>query len=391
MNDVFISGLGTFYPNQRLANSDIDLYIGAVDGFSEKAKNQLLKINGIENRYYALEKGGKPTHLSEEMGYHAACSAIQDAGIEIGDIDLLSFGTSVSDLVIPSISHQIHGQLGKNPSAKPLRIMPTAGVCLSGIFSLDIAANYLASRPDRFSNAIVGGVERPSISFVNHHYTEESLARKHNVAEFEHYKFMHGAFLRYMLSDGAGAALLTNNPQSGKRVFRIEWIEIRSYANELPTCMYAGTNEPTNLTPCSTYIAQATMGEAAKRGMTVLRQNPSILGEYIVPYAVREMKTLMDEGRLLPQKVDWFLPHISSFAFYQPLQDEMSREGVSIPTSKWFLNLAERGNTGAAYIYGALTELARSDRITPGEKLLLMVPESARFGYGFIQLSYEIA
>ena len=44
-------------------------------------------------------------------------------------------------------------------------------------------------------------------------------------------------FLRFMLSDGAGAVLLENEPK-GDLSFEIEWIEMTSYANELPVCMF---------------------------------------------------------------------------------------------------------------------------------------------------------
>lgn len=46
-------------------------------------------------------------------------------------------------------------------------------------------------------------------------------------------------FLRFMLSDGASAVLLQDNPGMGKAL-RVEWVEMTSYANELPTCMFMG-------------------------------------------------------------------------------------------------------------------------------------------------------
>ena len=49
-------------------------------------------------------------------------------------------------------------------------------------------------------------------------------------------------FLRWMLSDGAGAVLVENKP-AGKLPLKIEWIDIRSYANEKETCMYAGADK----------------------------------------------------------------------------------------------------------------------------------------------------
>src|SRR5690606_10635369 len=47
-------------------------------------------------------------------------------------------------------------------------------------------------------------------------------------------------FLRWMLSDGAGAALLESKPNQDGISLKIEWLEITSFANELETCMYAG-------------------------------------------------------------------------------------------------------------------------------------------------------
>jgi 3-oxoacyl-[acyl-carrier-protein] synthase-3 len=121
--------------------------------------------------------------------------------------------------------------------------------------------------------------------------------------------------------------------------------------------------------------------------MTVLRQDASILGDYIVAYAAKEMKTLVQEGLLKPASIDHFIPHISSFAFYHPLHEGMLREGINIPQEKWYLNLADRGNTGSAYIYCALDEFLERNLVDVGETVLLMVPESARFGYGFVHLT----
>ena len=52
-------------------------------------------------------------------------------------------------------------------------------------------------------------------------------------------------FLRWMLSDGAGAVLLENKP-AGELPLRVEWIDIRSYANIMETCMYAGADKDEN-------------------------------------------------------------------------------------------------------------------------------------------------
>ena len=54
---------------------------------------------------------------------------------------------------------------------------------------------------------------------------------------------------------------------------------------------------------------------------------------------------------------------------------------------KWFTNLSEVGNVGAGSIYLMLEELMRTNRLKQGEKIVLAVPESARFSYVFAILT----
>ena len=61
--------------------------------------------------------------------------------------------------------------------------------------------------------------------------------------------------------------------------------------------------------------------------------------------------------------------------------------GFEIPLERWFTNLTSKGNTGAASIYIMLEELVASGRAKTGERILCMVPESARMMFGFIHLT----
>ena len=83
-------------------------------------------------------------------------------------------------------------------------------------------------------------------------------------------------------------------------------------------------------------------------------------------------------------EIDWFLPHLSSNFFVQPVQDCLAAIGLPIPCERWFGNLTTKGNTGSASPYIMLDELFRSGRLQPGHKLLMFVPESGRFSSGFV-------
>jgi 3-oxoacyl-[acyl-carrier-protein] synthase III len=81
------------------------------------------------------------------------------------------------------------------------------------------------------------------------------------------------------------------------------------------------------------------------------------------------------------------LPHISSEYFRKPLDDEMKNLGIGIPQDKWFTNLSQVGNVGSASIYLMLEALFNSGKLAEGMKILVLVPESARFSYAFMLLT----
>jgi 3-oxoacyl-[acyl-carrier-protein] synthase-3 len=110
-----------------------------------------------------------------------------------------------------------------------------------------------------------------------------------------------------------------------------------------------------------------------------------LLNDNVVRATFEEpLAALIAKRRLCAKEINWFLPHLSSLYFKQPLTDGLERIGFPIPTERWFTNLATKGNTGSASPYIMLDELFRSGRIQPGHKLLMFVPESGRFSSGFV-------
>jgi 3-oxoacyl-[acyl-carrier-protein] synthase-3 len=83
---------------------------------------------------------------------------------------------------------------------------------------------------------------------------------------------------------------------------------------------------------------------------------------------------------------DYFLPHMSSMYFKKKIYDGLKERGVEIPSGKWFTNLPEVGNIGAASAFFMIEELFNSGNLNRGEKILIMVPESARFSYTYMML-----
>jgi len=132
---------------------------------------------------------------------------------------------------------------------------------------------------------------------------------------------------------------------------------------------------------------QVPASEWQSRSIFAIKQDVRLLNENIVRAALREpLAEVMDKRRLRVDDIDWFLPHLSSQFFAEPVVQALADVGLPIPREKWFSNLARKGNTGSASPFIMLDELFRSGNIKPGQKLLMFIPESGRFSSGFVYM-----
>jgi 3-oxoacyl-[acyl-carrier-protein] synthase-3 len=192
-------------------------------------------------------------------------------------------------------------------------------------------------------------------------------------------------FLRWMLSDGAGAALLSPEPNKEGPSLRIDWIESKSFANQLDTCMYAGGEKYGNgeFKGWRDYEPE----EILEKTLLSLRQDVDLLGENIVPVGNSFFLDIAKRRNISIKDINWFLPHLSSEYFRSRIEEELISANIPIPQEKWFTNLSRLGNVGAASIYFMLEELFHSENLKKGDTILCMVPESARFSYVYLMLT----
>jgi 3-oxoacyl-[acyl-carrier-protein] synthase-3 len=87
---------------------------------------------------------------------------------------------------------------------------------------------------------------------------------------------------------------------------------------------------------------------------------------------------LVDAGRIDPGAVDWFLCHFSAHSLREEMARLAERAGCMIPDERWFTNIYDKGNVGAAAIFLLLDDLMRSGGLTPGQRILCAVPESGQ-------------
>src|SRR5476651_173988 len=375
---VYINKTSSYFPNEPVANDDMELYLGYINGKPSKSKSIVLRNNGIINRYYALEKGGKSTHTNAQMTALAVKELFDNDPEKIKQMELLSCGTSSPDQMMPSHGVMTHGWL---PEAEAIEVVSPAGVCCAGMHALKYA--YLAIKTGDVKLAVATGSERFSGLLVSDVFEEEA----HKLVELTDnpYIAFQMDFLRWMLSDGASAFLMTDKPNEEGISLRIEWIEGVSYAHEMDTCMYMGGDKQPDgsLKGFMDYTPEEIMNQS----IFSVKQDITLLSDNIVALGGKKIKEIMDRRGITAKDIDHFLPHISSNFFKSKIYDMVEIYGGGIPYEKWFINLYTVGNVGAASVYLMINELLHSGRLKKGEKILLLVPESARFSYMYALLT----
>lgn len=370
MGDVFVTRISKFLPNDPVSNEDIELFLGLVDEKPSRAKTKILSNNKIKTRYYAVDKEGKSTHSNAGLAA-AAIEGLLDDKFKKEDIQLLAFGTMSPEQLLPSHTAMVHGEIG----CPPAEIVSVSSSCASGFQAMKYC--YLSVKSGEVENAVSGASEKVSTWLRGEKFDMETDRLKELEANpmiaFEK------DFMRWMLSDGAAAALLQNKPNPDGISLRIDFIDIKSYANELPTCMYSGaTRTPDGkLTGWPEYRPE----EWGHQSIFSFKQDTRLLGVKIVPKGGEFLKEVVDKHQIKLDEIDWFLPHLSSEYFRERIADELDKIGLSIPQEKWFTNLTWVGNVGSVSPYLIIEELFNTGQLKRGQKILVMIPESARFTY----------
>ena len=375
MNNVYITRLSKYLPNKPIGNDQMEDKLGKIDGESSKARRIVLRNNKIKTRYYAIDDEGNITHNNAQLVSEAIENLCDDT-FSKNEIELLSCGTSSPDQILPSHASMVHGFL-KNGNVE---VNSPSGACCSGMNALKYG--YMAVKSNQVNNAVCTGSERVSTWMRSELFKDEVThlkeLEKAPVIAFKK------EFLRWMLSDGAGAFLLENQAK-GQTPLKIEWMEGYSFAHELETCMYSGGDKLMDgkLKAWSEYSTD----EWVEESIFSIKQDVKLLSENILVKGVESLKSAIKKHGISPKDITYYLPHVSSYYFKERLFEEMVKQDVEISWENWFMNLSEVGNIGSGSIYIMLEELVASGKLKKGDTILLSVPESARFSYSYAYLT----
>jgi 3-oxoacyl-[acyl-carrier-protein] synthase-3 len=362
---VFITGTGAFFPGAPIDNDAIDQYIAPINALSPRIKRRILAENGIRTRHYAIDATGRSTHSCAALAAEAVRACVGTDPAALSDVEFIAAATSTGDLMLPGFANMLQAEL----QAPPMATASHHGVCASGMAALQHAA--LALEQGTYRQAIVATAEFPSRLFKRSRFAPSGYN-----ADFDAH------FLRWMLSDGAGAWRLSSSPiGAATPTLRLDHLHLRSFSGEMPLCMQAGLSADGRR-----WGDFDTFSEADEAGAMLLRQDIRILPQ-LFDVATHEYVRLVQAGVFDPAKIDHFLCHYSSERFAPVVQRCLELAKLDIPTSKWYRNLAFRGNVGSASIFTMLDDFLRERRPRPGDRILLFVPESGRFTVTFAVLT----
>jgi 3-oxoacyl-[acyl-carrier-protein] synthase-3 len=368
--EAYITGAGAYLPGEPVGNDELAARSANVSPRAAALRSRALAANGIQTRHYAVDGQGMTVMLNEELAARAVRRALEYRGLPVTAVRMLATGTTAGDVLLPGFASMVHGRLGGGP----MELLSAGGVCASGMAALKAAVS--AVRLGEHPVAVAVGSELASRLFATVDGNGEAPDT---------------GFLRWTLSDGAGAVVVEAAPRPDGLSLRVDWMHLVSHAHDHPVCMSAGLDDIREPRAGATWLdrrapSATRSADRAAAGRPVapeLRQDMSMLPQ-LIELGISEFGALVHAGRIDP-RTEHVLCHYSAGHFRDKLFARLREAGYDPAEGTWFSNLQVAGNTGAASIFVMLE--AAWPRLRPGDRVLLIVPESGRFSLAFAQLT----
>jgi 3-oxoacyl-[acyl-carrier-protein] synthase-3 len=313
---AIISGTGSAVPERRLTNDDLAKMVDTSDEW-------IVQRTGIRERRIA-----GPEDTSASLGTSAARRAIEAAGLEAKDIELIVVATITPEMVFPSTACFI----GRDLDIPGVPAFDMTAACSGFIYALVTGANFV--RAGQYKHVLVVGAE--------------TLSRIVN------YKDRNSCIL---FGDGAGAVVLSRSDDTG------EGIKGRGL---IFSGLHADGNryDVMKLMPGSRHPITADLVAQEQQYM-------QIRGREVYKFAVSKFEELIEQAiracELSKEQVKFIIPHQVN----QRIIDS-AMEKLGMPLSQAYVNIDRYGNTSAASIPLALDECWRSGQIQRGDVLIFV-------------------
>ncbi len=309
-NNAGIIGMGHAYPSGVLTNADLEKIVDTTDDW-------ITTRTGIKQRHKAGEN-----EYTSQFGVKAANLALERAGLEAKDIDIVLCATTTPDQIMPSTGALIQAQIGATNAAG----FDIFAACSGFLYGLTMVESMI--RTGQIRHALVIGAEVLT-KYVD--YTDRSTC--------------------VIFSDGAGAAVLAPVAED-KGILATKIRSDGRYEEQL----YA----PGGGTKLGTTHDTINNGDHFFK----------MKGNELFKVAVRSMAEvsleMLDKAGYTVEDVDLVIPHQAN----QRITDAVASR-LNVPEEKVYSNIAEHGNTSSASIPIAIDECIQSGKIKEGDLVLL--------------------
>ena len=303
-----ITGTGSYLPPRRLTNADLVAELAA-QGI-ESSDEWIVERTGIRARHFADAGVG-----SSDLALMASQNALQAAGVEAKDLDLIIVATSTPDMVFPSTACILQGKLG-NHGAPAFDVQ---AVCSGFIYALTLADSMIRSGAAK--KALVVGAEVFS-----------------RILDFK------DRTTCVLFGDGAGAVVLEASRTPGI----------------LATDIHADGQHTGILCVPGQVCGGQILGDPLLRmdGQAVFKLAVSVLDE--------AARAVLAKADMPAAEVDWLIPHQANIRIMQRTARKLklSMDKVVVPAD-------QHGNPSPASVGLALDSAVRSGQVQPGQTLLL--------------------
>lgn len=311
LHPVGIIGTGKYVPERILTNQELEQMVETNDEW-------IVTRTGIRERRLAAE-----SEATSDLAFEAAKRALDAAGLNAEDLDLILVATITPDMFFPSTACLLQNKLG----AKQAAAFDLSAACSGFIYGLATASNMIAT--GMYKHVLVVGAE--TLSRITD-YTDRNTC--------------------ILFGDGAGAVVL--GPVEEGRGFLSFELGADGSGGELLKVGGGGSRMP-----------------ASAASIDDKQHYIYMAGNDVFKFAVRIMGSAAEDALAKAGKskedVDLLVPHQANIRI---IQSALNR--LNLPEVKAMINLDKYGNMSAASIPVALAEAVEQDRVKPGDCLVLV-------------------
>ena len=309
-----IAGTGSYLPEKVLTNADLAKFVDTSDEW-------IVSRTGIRERHVAAE--GETTG---DLAYHAAVRALEAAGVDASELDLIVLGTTTPDLIFPSTACLLQHRLGANGCPA----FDVNAACSGFIYALSVADKFIRSGAAK--TALVVGAETLTRMLD---WNDRSTC--------------------VLFGDGAGAVVLKADSESGI----------------LSTHLHAdGGKKELLWNPVG--VSAGFKLDEPNAGVKVM-----MTGNEVFKHAVKALDSVVEEtleaNGLDRHEIDWLIPHQANLRII-----EATAKRLDMPMDRVVVTVDKHGNTSSGSVPLALDAAVREGKIQRGQLVLLEA-----FGGGF--------